>query len=127
MVELGDRNCLVDVAVEDVVAGCNSSFRKGHVSWSSHSWPNSKLEVASYLSIGSYFDWWKMAFQSGTKAVRCFECEEEGKFFKMFQSFRTEHAWRDDEGRMKAVLFCVGCDSALVFSVGQSIVDDPCH
>ena len=51
-----------------------------------------------------------MAFQSGTKAFRCYECDVEGKFFKMYQSFRPEHAWKDEEGRTKAVLFCIDCE-----------------
>ena len=51
-----------------------------------------------------------MAFQSGTNVVRCFECKTEGKFFKMFQSFRPDHAWQDEEGRTKAVLLCVDCE-----------------
>ena len=28
----------------------------------------------------------------------------------MFQSFRPDHAWQDEEGRTKAVLFCIGCE-----------------
>ena len=51
-----------------------------------------------------------MAFQSGTKAVHCFECKVEGKFFKMYQSFRPDHAWKDEEGRTMSVLYCVGCE-----------------
>ena len=52
-----------------------------------------------------------MAFQTGTKLVKCSECETENKFFKMFQSYRPDHAWKDeDTGRIMAVLFCVDCE-----------------
>ena len=51
-----------------------------------------------------------MAYKSGTSLVKCLTCETEGKFFKMYQSFRPDHAWTDDEGRTKAVLFCVDCE-----------------
>ena len=51
-----------------------------------------------------------MAFQAGIQGVMCKKCQTEGKFFQMFQSFRTEHAYYDDSGRIRAVLLCIKCE-----------------
>ena len=51
-----------------------------------------------------------MAYQSGTAPRYCAECKVEATFYKMFQSYRKDHVWYDDEGRPKAVLFCVDCE-----------------
>ena len=51
-----------------------------------------------------------MAFQSGTALARCQECGFEAKFFKLYQSFRPDHAWKDEDGRTKAALFCINCE-----------------
>ena len=32
------------------------------------------------------------------------------KFFKLFQSWRHEHVWYDDEQREQARLLCIGCE-----------------
>lgn len=52
-----------------------------------------------------------MAFQSGTLGVTCYSCRTNGhKFFEMYQSFRPEHAYVDEQGRIKAALFCIPCE-----------------
>ena len=50
-----------------------------------------------------------MAFQSGTMQRRCAKCHEPGKLFKLYQSFREEHVWKEGEKPM-ATLFCVTCE-----------------
>ena len=40
----------------------------------------------------------------------CWECGKKEKFFKMFQSWRKEHVWEDEDGRTFARLFCCGCE-----------------
>ena len=51
-----------------------------------------------------------MAFQSGTKGVRCYKCKTEGKFFKMYQSFRPEHIWEDESKKTMSTLFYIDCE-----------------
>ena len=76
------------------------------------SWLNHWLETFETLSLCSINSISRraMAFKPGTSLVKCYECETEGKFFRMYQSFRPTHAWTDEEGRTKAVLFCVDCE-----------------
>ena len=50
------------------------------------------------------------AFQSGTASCICYDCRKQERFFKLFQSYRPDHSWRDDEGRTKATLFCLDCE-----------------
>ena len=51
-----------------------------------------------------------MALQGGTSKNVCRECGVKEKFFKMFQCFRKEHVWTDEDGRTMATIFCVGCE-----------------
>ena len=51
-----------------------------------------------------------MAFTSGRTQVTCKECKKVGKFFKMFQSWRDEDTWTDEEGRKMATLICPDCE-----------------
>ena len=51
-----------------------------------------------------------MAYQAGTHIRRCAECNEEGRLFKMFQSYRPGHVWHDEDGKPRAVLYCVDCE-----------------
>ena len=51
-----------------------------------------------------------MAFKSGRSLVKCPTCDTEAKFFKMFQSYRPQHSWTDEDGRTKATLFCLECE-----------------
>ena len=37
-------------------------------------------------------------------------CDEECKFYKMFQSYREKECWPDAQGRLMATLYCVDCE-----------------
>ena len=51
-----------------------------------------------------------MAFQGGTHQKGCWECGKQVKFFKMFQSWRQEHVWYDEDRKAFARLFCCDCE-----------------
>ena len=51
-----------------------------------------------------------MAFQSSEKTIGCADCGIHKKFFKMFQSYRPDDFWRDDDGRSRATLYCMECE-----------------
>ena len=50
-----------------------------------------------------------MAFMGGTKEACCNECYASVRFFKLYQSYRPEHVWTDNE-RMMATLLCIDCE-----------------
>ena len=51
-----------------------------------------------------------MAFQAGRAEIKCNRCGVKGKFFKMFQSYRPDHCYPDEEGKWMATLFCLDCE-----------------
>ena len=51
-----------------------------------------------------------MAYQSGMAELQCHECGKECRFFKMSQSFRPQHIWRNWKGAVMATLFCNECE-----------------
>ena len=62
-----------------------------------------------------------MTFTTAVVGVQGGGCREPGKFFKMFQSYRPEHCWQDEQGRVKAQLLCLRCEQKIRYGEWQCV------